>query len=69
MSLGTDPPLNAEAPPNSVPAGVPDWVTAELIEHTIRVWQPYYSVPLTPSEAVEIIGNVSRLFRVLSQGK
>jgi len=23
-----------------VPAGTPDWITLELIEATIRVWQP-----------------------------
>ena len=69
MSSTTDPPPNADASPKPLPATAPTWVTTELVEHTIRVWQPYYSVPLTPSEAVEIIGNVSRLFRVLSQGK
>lgn len=69
MSSAADPPPNADASPKSLLANAPTWVTTELVEHTIRVWQPYYSVPLTPNEAVEIIGNVSRLLRVLSQGK
>ena len=50
----------------TVPPGAPAWVTAELIEHTIRVWQPYYEGQLTPDEALAIIINVGRLFRVLA---
>ncbi len=49
-----------------VPAGTPDWITAELIERTIRVWQPHYDTVLTPEEAVTMILNVGRLFEALS---
>lgn len=49
-----------------VPAGTPDWITPELIERTIRVWQPFYAAILTPEEAVTMILNVGRLFDVLS---
>lgn len=49
-----------------VPAGTPDWITAELIERTIHVWQPFYPTLLTPEEAVTMILNVGRLFDVLS---
>ena len=49
-----------------VPAGTPDWITAELIEQTIRVWQPFYAEVVTPEEAVTMILNVGRLFDVLS---
>lgn len=49
-----------------VPAGTPDWITAELIERTIQVWQPFYPAILTPEEAVTMILNVGRLFDVLS---
>jgi hypothetical protein len=49
-----------------VPAGSPDWITPELIEATIRVWQPYYEAILTPDDAVTMIMGVGRLFEVLS---
>jgi hypothetical protein len=51
-----------------VPAGSPDWITAELIEQTIRVWQPYYQAVLTPEEAVTMIQSVGRLYQALSSG-
>jgi hypothetical protein len=51
-----------------VPAGTPDWITPELIEQTIRVWQPYYQATLTPEEAVTMILGVGRLFQALSSG-
>ena len=56
------------ARPSIVPAGTPDWITSELIEQTIRVWQPYYEAILTPEEAVTMILNVGRLYAVLSSG-
>ena len=49
-----------------VPAGAPDWITPELVEATIRVWQPYYQAIVTPEEAVTMILNVGRLFDALS---
>lgn len=51
-----------------VPAGAPDWITPELIEATIRTWQPYYQAILTPEEAVIMILNVGRLYQALSSG-
>lgn len=51
-----------------VPAGTPDWITPELIEATIRVWQPYYAEVLSPEEAVTMILDVGRLFDALSSG-
>lgn len=51
-----------------VPDGTPDWITAELIELTIRVWQPFYDEVVTPEEAVTMILNVGRLYGVLSSG-
>jgi len=56
------------AQPGIVPTGTPDWITGELIEKTIRVWQPYYQATLTPEEAVTMILNVGRLYGVLSSG-
>ena len=54
------------AQPGILPAGTPDWITAELVELTIRVWQPYYQATLTPEEAVTMILDVGRLFEALS---
>lgn len=56
------------APSSIVPAGTPDWVTTELVEQTIRVWQPYYEATLTTEEAVTMILNVGRLYQALSSG-
>lgn len=58
--------IGSDASSSIVPAGTPDWITVELIEQTIRVWQPYYPHLLTPEEAVTMILNVGRLFDVLS---
>lgn len=51
-----------------VPAGLPDWITAELIQTTIRVWQPYYAAILTPEEAVTMIQSMGQLYQALSSG-
>lgn len=59
---------NREDAKSIVPAGSPDWITAELIEQTIRVWQPYYQAVLTPEEAVTMIQSVGRLYEALSSG-
>jgi hypothetical protein len=56
------------ARPSIVPAGAPDWITAELIEQTIRVWQPYYADLLAPEEAVTMILNVGRFYQAISSG-
>lgn len=45
----------------------PPWITAELIEQTIRVWQPYYAHPLTPDDAITMLLNVGTLWRALSE--
>jgi len=51
-----------------VPHSAPDWITAELVELTIRVWQPFYDDVITPEEAVTMILNAGRLYDVLSSG-
>ena len=60
--------VEAVALPSIVPAGTPDWITLELIEATIRVWQPYEAEILSPEEAVTMIQSVGRLFQALSSG-
>lgn len=65
-----EPQREAQPPeePRLVPAGVPSWINHELIEKTIRVWQRYYPMPLTPNDAVAMLLNVGRLFTLLSRG-
>jgi hypothetical protein len=48
-----------------VPPGSPSWVTEELIEKTLAVWQRFYATPLTVEDAVEMLMRVSNLMRVL----
>lgn len=47
--------------PVVVPAGAPRWVTVELLEQTLRTWQPYYRRRLTVEDALEMILNVGQL--------
>ena len=50
-----------------IPAGAPSWVTAELIERTLKTWQPYYSHQLIEADALEMIMGVDQLFGVVSR--
>lgn len=43
-------------------------MTSELVEQTIRVWQPYYASPLTIEDAVDIMQAAGQLFDVLAEG-
>jgi hypothetical protein len=56
------------AQPSIIPAGTPAWITAELIEQTVRVWQPYYKATLTTEDAVTMILSVGRLYQAFSSG-
>lgn len=49
----------------TVPPGTPAWITANLIEATIRVWQPFYNEPITSEVAVEMLLRVGQLFGTL----
>ncbi len=60
-------PPNA-TPPCVVPAGAPAWITPELLEQTLAVWQPYYDKTLTADDALGMILDVASLFAVLSEG-
>jgi hypothetical protein len=51
----------------ALPPGTPDWITMELVRETVRVWQPFYSEPISLDEAVTILGRVGRLFSLLSE--
>ena len=60
--------VESDAPSGIVPAGTPHWITAELIEKTICVWQPYYETVISPEEAITMIQSVGRLYQALSSG-
>ena len=45
------------------------WMTLDAVRDTLQVFGPLYKMPLTPSDAVEIILNVGRLFEVLQEKK
>jgi hypothetical protein len=50
-----------------LPAGSPAWITADLVDYTIRVWQPFYKQPVTVDEAIAIIEGAGRLLRILAR--
>lgn len=37
---------------------LPDWVSDELLQKTLEIWQPYYPNQLTRDDAIAIINNV-----------
>lgn len=51
-----------------VPPGAPSWVTTELIEQTLKIWQPFYAKTLIPDDALEMILSVDRMFDFVSRG-
>ena len=65
----SDPPslANHQPVPNRVPAGAPEWITPELIERTINLFQPKYNEPLTPELSLEIILSTVHLFDLLTE--
>lgn len=54
--------------PPVVPSDAPAWVTPEMIEKTLKVWQPYYEQELIPEDALAIIMGVGRIFEFLAEG-
>lgn len=55
----------AAKPRALLPPGTPNWVTQELVEHTLAVWQPRYPSPLSIEDAVCILTGADRLLRTL----
>ena len=55
-----------ELHPNVIPAAAPAWVTKQLVEQTLRVWQPYYAQPLTIEDAIDIMQAAAGLFKALA---
>lgn len=63
----TGPGKGGGPPPVSVPPDSPEWITPQLIESTLRVWQPFYGeAQLSPADAVQILVGTGRLLAVLS---
>jgi hypothetical protein len=58
----------AEPETVQVPAGAPPWITAELIEDTLRIWQPFYGGRLNEDDALEIILSGDRMMDVFAIG-
>ena len=48
-------------------AGHPPWLTENLVEATIRVWQPFYDQLLTRDDAIEMILCAGRLVGILAR--
>jgi hypothetical protein len=48
-----------------VPDGAPSWITEELIEETIRVWQRFYDEPLSEENALVCLLDVSELLEIV----
>ena len=48
-----------------VPAGAPDWITADLIADTLDTWQPHFPEALTVDDALEILLDAARLIDFL----
>ena len=49
-----------------VPTGAPSWVTPELLQKTMEVWQPYYEQELIPEDALAIIMGAGQILDCLS---
>ena len=54
-------------PEQAAPRGLehPAWVTQDLIQTTLRVWQPYYDAALSRQDAIAIILAASQLVDAL----
>lgn len=50
-----------------LPPGTPKWITPELVELTIRVWQPGYAETISIAEAIGMIQIAGRLFDALKE--
>jgi hypothetical protein len=48
-----------------VPKGLPTWITSNVIDDTLRTFQPFYEHHMTVDEAVGILLSMGTLFGVL----
>lgn len=49
----------------ALPPGTPTWITPDLLNLTLKVWQPFYTHDLSADDAVTILQSVGQLFRAL----
>ncbi len=52
-------------PTGNIPQETGSYPSADLIQHTIRVWEPRLGRPLSEEDARQILENVVGFFRVL----
>ncbi|MFO0858343.1 MAG: hypothetical protein U0640_13425 [Phycisphaerales bacterium] len=50
-----------------VPPGTPAWITPDLVELTLKVWQKHYDKPLSIQDAVTIVLNAGQMFGALAR--
>lgn len=55
----------SQLPEIVLPPATPAWVTPELVEQTLKTWQPYYQEPLTIDDTIVMIRNVGLMFDAL----
>lgn len=48
-------------------AGLPDWITPDLVAETIDVWQSRYDKQLTDRDAIEILLGTAALLDALGE--
>lgn len=48
---------------------LPDWISEELIQKTVEIWQPYYPDQLTRNDAIAIIKNAGGVIDCLRREK
>ncbi len=48
---------------------LPDWVSDDLLQKTVEIWQPYYPDQLTREDAIAIINNVGGVIDCLRREK
>ena len=58
---------SAEKLRHPLPPGTPEWITPELVEQTVAVWQPRYETPLSIEDAVAILIGSTQLLRLLME--
>jgi hypothetical protein len=58
-------PTEGQPTENGTPTNGRCYPSADLIRHTIRVWQPRLGRPLTEEDARQILNSVVGFFRVL----
>lgn len=63
MTYGCDPVDDAAI--SAAQASSPTWITAIRVRETLTVFQPYYGWNLSAHDAIEILVNVTNLYRVL----